>query len=115
MQLDELLLVVRELLIMFLLSSVEDTLGHRAKVLATEIKAASALASPQGSFSMPTRIRGRVTQEIGELAGISNKVITGGTSDLPSDTTRKCLALLTFLPLCHQSKSSARASPLSAV
>ncbi|KAN0059916.1 hypothetical protein ACQY0O_007888 [Thecaphora frezii] len=29
------------------------------------------------SLSMPLRLRGRLTQEIGDLAGISNKVITG--------------------------------------
>lgn len=54
--------------------------GHRAKTPSSEIKAANTLSTPEGSFSMPLRIRGRLTQEIGELAGASNGVIRGGES-----------------------------------
>ena len=43
-------------------------------------RAQSSASAAEGA-SAPMRIRGRVAQEIGELAGMSNRVITGGEWD----------------------------------
>lgn len=37
----------------------------------------TSVQGPEEALAMPARIRGRLTQEIGDLAGASNKVITG--------------------------------------
>ncbi|SPO37248.1 related to Phosphopantothenoylcysteine decarboxylase [Pseudozyma flocculosa] len=51
--------------------------GDRAAPTPAAAAAAGQLAPQAVALSIPHRLRGRLTQEIGDLAGISNKVITG--------------------------------------
>ncbi|PWN49417.1 hypothetical protein IE53DRAFT_397744, partial [Violaceomyces palustris] len=48
-----------------------------ATAMESDPRVATTVTNEAGSLSMPLRIRGRLGQEIGELAGVSNKVITG--------------------------------------
>ncbi|PWN40876.1 hypothetical protein IE81DRAFT_325135 [Ceraceosorus guamensis] len=82
---------------------------------AAQTASARVLSSPSAATPMPMRFRGRVAQEIGELAGMSNRVITGvmGSSisafgrmmgSSPASAQQSPLALLS------QSQSDARAN-----